>query len=84
LVPPLLYLVGFRRQDLFHNLLHSPRWGPPGGVNPESGTDPPRDRSRGGHKKEFPASTAHPWNPFFTPKKQVVCEGFAVRASSHP
>jgi len=48
LVPPLLYIVGFRRQDLFHNLLHSRNGCNTlrGGVNPESGTDPPENRFR--------------------------------------
>jgi hypothetical protein len=32
--------------------------------------------------KGFPPSTPFPQNPFFTPKKPVVCTGFAVRATS--
>src|SRR4030067_3658575 len=45
-----------------------------------------RARTRGklSYCKGNPASTASPQNPLFTPKKPVVCTGFAVRANHGP
>lgn len=81
LVPPFLYLVGSSRQGLFHNLLHSRKGvDPQEGVNPESVTDPPGNRSRGGSGKGFQVSTGYRKNPFFNPKTTFVCTGFAGRA----
>src|SRR3990172_10963686 len=37
-----------------------------------------RPRGKSSCCKGFPASTTTPRNPFFTPKKALVCKGFAV------